>query len=244
MDKAKSVGCPLAGHFKLSSNQSPTSDKDKDEDKDEMLKISYVLAVGYLMYVVVCTRPDIAHSVETSKVCLSFENGKSMLDGFTDSDMAGYEAEHGPLELSNQLFFRSPRDADGHGTHTASTVAGAIVVNTTYPRITVGTARGGSTSARLAIYKACWFNLCSDADILAAFDDTINDDVDIISFSIGPSPPQPSYFQDANSIGSFHAFHRGILISGSAGNSAFSSTATNVAPWIITVAASSIDREF
>ncbi|GMP88492.1 hypothetical protein CsSME_00040465 [Camellia sinensis var. sinensis] len=156
----------------------------------------------------------------------------------------GYEAEHGPLELSNQLFFRSPRDADGHGTHTASTVAGAIVVNATYPRITVGTARGGATSARLAIYKACWFNLCSDADILAAFDDAINDGVDIISFSIGPSPPQPSYFQDANSIGSFHAFHRGILVSGSAGNSAFSSTATNVAPWIITVAASSIDREF
>ncbi|GMP88493.1 hypothetical protein CsSME_00040465 [Camellia sinensis var. sinensis] len=153
----------------------------------------------------------------------------------------GYEAEHGPLELSNQLFFRSPRDADGHGTHTASTVAGAIVVNATYPRITVGTARGGATSARLAIYKACWFNLCSDADILAAFDDAINDGVDIISFSIGPSPPQPSYFQDANSIGSFHAFHRGILVSGSAGNSAFSSTATNVAPWIITVAASSID---
>ncbi|THF93998.1 hypothetical protein TEA_020407 [Camellia sinensis var. sinensis] len=112
------------------------------------------------------------------------------------------------------------RDADGHGTHTASTVAGAIVVNATYPRITVGTARGGATSARLAIYKACWFNLCSDADILAAFDDAINDGVDIISFSIG------------------------ILVSGSAGNSAFSSTATNVAPWIITVAANSIDREF
>lgn len=107
-----------------------------------------------------------------------------------------------------------------------------------------GTARGGAQSSRLAIYKACWFGLCSDADILSALDDAIGDGVDILSLSLGPDPPQPTYFENAISIGTFHAFQRGILVSASAGNSGFPSTACNVAPWILTVAASTLDREF
>lgn len=107
-----------------------------------------------------------------------------------------------------------------------------------------GTARGGAPGARLAIYKACWFDLCSDADVLSAMDDAIHDGVDILSLSLGPNPPQPSYFQDATSIGAFHAFLKGILVSASAGNSIFPRTACNVAPWILTVAASTINREF
>lgn len=111
MKNAKPVSCPLAGHFKLSKNQCPTSEK----EKEEMHKIPYASAVGSLMYAMVCTRPDIAHAVGvvsrflsnpgtehweavkwilrylrgTSKMCLCFGKGKSMLDGFTDADMAG-----------------------------------------------------------------------------------------------------------------------------------------------------------
>jgi hypothetical protein len=48
-----------------------------------------------------------------------------------------------------------------------------------------GTARGGAPSARLAIYKTCWFGFCSDADILSAVDDAIHDGVDILSLSLG-----------------------------------------------------------
>ena len=59
MHKAKPVSSPLAGHFKLSSQQCPTSDK----EKEEMDKVPYASAVGSLMYVMVCTRPDIAYSV-------------------------------------------------------------------------------------------------------------------------------------------------------------------------------------
>ncbi|KAF5931132.1 hypothetical protein HYC85_032005 [Camellia sinensis] len=321
MNKAKSVGFPLAGHFKLSSNQSPTSDKDKDEDKDEMLKISYVLAVGYLMYVVVCTRPDIAHSIGV--------NGKSMLDGFTDSDMAddvnsrkftsrmnelhtthswkflginsinhynhlpmdsksnvvvtmidsgvwpesksfndeglgpvpkkfneecivrknshcptvigldfspvqihyldermlsgplgpyrktirarfyskGYKAENEPLELANLPFFQSPRDADGHETHTASTVAGSIVINATLPGITLGTAHGAQQVLGLPSTR-----LVGSVIVLTP------------TFSL--------------------PLTTGILVSAFAWNSFFSSTAINVATWILTVAASFVDREF
>ncbi|KAI3450700.1 hypothetical protein Pfo_007365 [Paulownia fortunei] len=155
----------------------------------------------------------------------------------------GFVAYYGPLESFNHTFFLSARDSDGHGTHTASTIAGSVVPNVSLYGIGKGTARGGAPRARLSIYKACWFNLCSDADILSAIDDAISDGVDIISMSLGPDPPQPIYFNDAISIGSFHAFQKGVVVSASTGNSFFPKTATNVAPWILTVAASTMDRD-
>lgn len=75
-------------------------------------------------------------------------------------------------------------------------------------------------------------------------DDAIDDGVDILSLSIGLDPPQAIYFEDAIFIGGFHAFHSGIFVSASAGNSFLPRTASNVAPWILTVAASSVDRDF
>ncbi|KAL3530406.1 hypothetical protein ACH5RR_009728 [Cinchona calisaya] len=157
--------------------------------------------------------------------------------------LKGFLAEEGPLESFKQTFFVSPRDGDGHGTHTASTIAGSLVSNANLLGLANGTARGGTPSTRLAIYKACWFDLCSDADLLSAFDDAIADGVDVISISAGPNPPQLDYLTNAISIGSFHAFSKGILVSASAGNSKFPKTATNVAPWILTVAASTVNRE-
>ncbi|KAK9153713.1 hypothetical protein Sjap_001193 [Stephania japonica] len=156
----------------------------------------------------------------------------------------GFEAEIGPLEFVDGIFFRSARDADGHGSHTASTVAGSVVSNVSLLGMARGTARGGAPSARLAIYKACWFGFCSDADLLSAFEDATDDGVDIISISVGSPPTQSSFFSDAISIGSFHAFMKGVLVSASVGNSGLPGTASNVAPWILTVGASSIDREF
>ncbi|KAJ6817274.1 subtilisin-like protease SBT5.3 [Iris pallida] len=149
-----------------------------------------------------------------------------------------------PFESVGLPFFRSARDADGHGTHTASTIVGSITPNASLFGLASGRARGGAVGARLAVYKACWFGYCSDADVLAAFDDAIADGVDIISISAGNNPPQPSIFQDVFSIGSFHAFRKGVVVSASAGNDGRPGSAVNVFPWIITVAASSIDRKF
>ena len=59
MSKAKAVCSPLAGHLKLSSKQCPTSEK----DMKEMSNVPYASAVGNLMYVMVYTRPDIAHAI-------------------------------------------------------------------------------------------------------------------------------------------------------------------------------------
>lgn len=107
-----------------------------------------------------------------------------------------------------------------------------------------GTARGGVPSARLAIYKICWADGCSDADILAAFDDAIADGVDIISISVGGSFPS-DYFDDPIAIGAFHAMKGGVLTSNSAGNSGPDpESITNFSPWSLSVAASTIDRKF
>lgn len=107
-----------------------------------------------------------------------------------------------------------------------------------------GTARGGVPSARIAVYKVCWEGGCTEADILAAFDDAIADGVDMISLSVG-SPFASDYFEDSIAIGAFHSMKNGILTSNSAGNSGpLAGTVANYSPWSLTVAASTIDRKF
>ena len=94
------------------------------------------------------------------------------------------------------------------------------------------------------MYKVCWSSGCSLADTLAAFDDAIADGVDIISVSLGLGQSL-RYFEDPIAIGSFHAMRKGILTSSSAGNSGPNPySLENYAPWILTVAASTIDRKF
>ncbi|KAG9444244.1 hypothetical protein H6P81_015584 [Aristolochia fimbriata] len=140
----------------------------------------------------------------------------------------------------------SPRDAVGHGTHTASTAAGAVVHNASYYGLAAGAARGGSPSSRVAMYKACSLGGCSGSTLLKAIDDAIKDGVDIISISIGISSIfQSDFVSDPISIGAFHASQKGVLVVCSGGNDGPDPlTVVNAAPWIFTVAASNIDRDF
>ena len=59
MSQAKLVSSPLLNHFKLSRKHDLSTDK----EKEDMNNISYVSAIGSLMYVMVCTRLDITHVV-------------------------------------------------------------------------------------------------------------------------------------------------------------------------------------
>jgi subtilisin family serine protease len=138
----------------------------------------------------------------------------------------------------------SPVDAQGHGTHTSSTAVGNLVGNASLFGLANGTARGAVPSARVAMYKVCWASFgCSDMDILAAFEAAITDGVDVISISIGGG--FISYDVDSISIGAFHAMKNGILTVASAANSGPSlGTVANHAPWVLTVAASGMDRSF
>ncbi|KAJ6752366.1 hypothetical protein OIU85_002767 [Salix viminalis] len=136
------------------------------------------------------------------------------------------------------------------GTHTASTAAGGFVENVSYKGLGLGTVRGGAPRARLAIYKVCWNVLggwCSAADVLKAFDEAIHDGVDVLSLSLGYPPPlfSDTDERDGIAIGSFHAVTKGITVVCSAGNAGpFSQTVLNTSPWILNVAASTIDRAF
>ncbi|KAL5798166.1 hypothetical protein ACOSQ2_002986 [Xanthoceras sorbifolium] len=155
----------------------------------------------------------------------------------------GYASVVGPLNSS----FDSPRDTDGHGSHTLSTAGGNFVAKASIFGLGKGTAKGGSPKARVAAYKVCWppvkGNECFDVDILAAFDAAIHDGVDVLSVSLGGVPT--TLFNDGIAIGSFHAIRHGIVVICSAGNSGpADGTVSNVAPWLVTVAASTTDRDF
>lgn len=156
----------------------------------------------------------------------------------------GYVAHKGrPIDNSKES--ASPRDTEGHGTHTASTAAGSLVRNASLFQYALGEARGMALKARVAAYKICWALGCFDSDILAAMDQAINDGVHVISLSVGATGYSPQYDHDSIAIGAFSATKHGIVVSCSAGNSGPDPyTAVNIAPWILTVGASTIDREF
>ncbi|PKU74694.1 subtilisin-like protease SBT1.8 [Dendrobium catenatum] len=139
--------------------------------------------------------------------------------------------------------YDSPRDRDGHGTHTASTAAGGPAANASLLGYASGTARGMCTACRIAAYKVCWASGCFGSDILAGIDRAISDGVDVLSLSLGGGTAP--FFRDTIAVGAFAAAERGIFVACSAGNSGPGwGSITNSAPWIATVGAGTIDRDF
>lgn len=153
----------------------------------------------------------------------------------------GYEAALGSID--EKVESRSPRDDDGHGTHTSTTAAGSAVTGASLFGFANGTARGMATRARIAMYKVCWLGGCFSSDIAAAIDKAVEDGVNVLSMSIGGGVTE--YYRDIVSIGAFKAAAQGILVSCSAGNAGPTPrTLANVAPWITTVGAGTLDRDF
>ncbi|XP_024541843.1 subtilisin-like protease SBT5.4 [Selaginella moellendorffii] len=135
----------------------------------------------------------------------------------------------------------SARDDDGHGTHTASTLAGRLVQNATVVgRFAQGTAAGGVPGARVAAYKACWGGddgYCHESDLIAAMDQAVHDGVDVISISNGGE----EYANDVVALAALSAVKKGVTVVASAGNEGVKGMG-NSDPWLITVGASSMDR--
>ncbi|XP_020524410.1 subtilisin-like protease SBT1.7 [Amborella trichopoda] len=137
--------------------------------------------------------------------------------------------------------YDSPRDSDGHGTHTSSTAVGSAVHGVSY----YGYAKGTAT-ARLAIYKVLWVTDTLESaatDVLEGMDQAMADGVDVMSLSIGFD--HTPYYDDVIAIGAFAAVEKGIFVGRAAGNDGPSPNSTyNGAPWIMTVGAGTIDRNF
>ncbi|KAE8667060.1 Retrovirus-related Pol polyprotein from transposon TNT 1-94 [Hibiscus syriacus] len=111
MQDCKPISTPLPINFKLSSSMSPGS----EEERMEMSRVPYASTVGSLMFVMICTRPDIAQAVGvvsrymanpgkehwntikrimryikgTSNVALYYEGSNLLINGYVDSDYTG-----------------------------------------------------------------------------------------------------------------------------------------------------------
>jgi hypothetical protein len=146
----------------------------------------------------------------------------------------------------------SPRDDEGHGTHTASTAAGNYGVD---PEIEgndlgVDVISGISPRSYVAMYKVCWEGNgitpagCSNADTVKAVDDAVADGVDVINYSVGSDT---STLISADAVAFLGASDAGVFVANSAGNAGpGASTVGSPAsvPWLTTVGADTLARQF
>ncbi len=151
----------------------------------------------------------------------------------------------GPIDLG-EIF--SPRDVDGHGTHTATTAAGNRVKASIFGTF-LGRVEGIAPKARVAVYKACWLRpgatraSCNTSDLANAIDMAVADGVDIINYSVGSSLFTVTAPDD---IALMAAAKAGVLTVVAAGNEGpdfdtITSPAGN--PAVITAGASSRDGQ-
>ncbi|GJP39671.1 hypothetical protein CLOM_g24019 [Closterium sp. NIES-68] len=172
-----------------------------------------------------------------------------------------YEAQGGVVDVQHD--YRSPRDADGHGTWCAGTAAGTggTLVTTSsepYPIRSFGLASGMAPKAHLAVYKVLWTNASLKgygelADVHYAIDRAIKDGVDVLSLSLGGLGPNQHYFDDLLYL---LANQAGMVVVTAAGNQGpapnlglwqrfgIYRTISNFSPFYLTVGASSIGRRF
>ncbi|KAI8024703.1 Subtilisin-like protease SBT1.6 [Camellia lanceoleosa] len=130
--------------------------------------------------------------------------------------------------------YRSPRDATGHGSVVASIAVGAEISS-------VGVL---APKARIAVYKVCWWQICTLTDTLAAIDAAIFDGVDILSVSMKNNSPKP-FYNDVYTISTLKTAQKDIFVTFGAGNMGLTpSTIVNSASWVTTVGSSTIDRTY
>ncbi|WP_163632644.1 S8 family serine peptidase [Microbacterium sp. B35-04] len=142
--------------------------------------------------------------------------------------------------------FLSPRDYNGHGTHTASTAGGNHGIDVTGPADPFGEISGIAPRARIASYKALWSVEDGStangytSDMVAAIDKAVADGVDVINYSVSGSSTD---FLEPTEAAFLNAAAAGIFVSASAGNDGpDGATVAHPGPWLTTVAAGTHDR--
>jgi hypothetical protein len=150
------------------------------------------------------------------------------------------------IEALRPWEFTSPRDYNGHGTHTASTAGGNRGVPTDGPAAIFHTVNGIAPRARIAAYKALWSTQDAatasgfTSDLVAAIDQAMADGVDVINYSISGTTTN---FVDPVEVAFLFAADAGVFVSASAGNSGpTTGTVAHPSPWIATVAAGTHNR--
>jgi subtilisin family serine protease len=150
------------------------------------------------------------------------------------------------LEAQRPWEFMSPRDYNGHGSHTGSTAGGQNGVTTTGPASIFKPTTGMAPRARIAAYKALWSTQDAStasgftSDLVAAIDTAVADGVDVINYSISGTRTN---FLDPVQVSFLFAADAGVFVSVSAGNSGpDTGTVAHPGPWLTTVAAGTHNR--
>jgi subtilisin family serine protease len=139
--------------------------------------------------------------------------------------------------------FVSPRDADGHGTHIATTIAGNTATASLFGT-RLAQVNGIAPRARIAVYKACWVKptetraTCTTADLARAIDDAVADGVDIINYSVGSLETDLSAPDDLALLNALDAGVLSVVAAGNDGPNLGTIGSPSSAPWVLTVAAS------
>mgnify|MGYP005850877491 CR=1 FL=1 len=145
-----------------------------------------------------------------------------------------------------------PEDADGHGSHTASTVVGNTLDNTTVPPPNIPPPftemSGVAPCAHIRAYKVCPGDTCPGLNISAGMDTVILDgDVDTMNFSIsGGTNPWNTNDGDRRKL---DIVASGVFVAASAGNTRDTipdpvGEVNHRGPWVMSVAASTRDGDF
>jgi len=142
-----------------------------------------------------------------------------------------------------------PEDDDGHGSHTASTVAGNVVNGAELVAPTTSAffdISGVAPHANIIAYDVCVDNGCPGSALVAAIDQVLVDagnlpnGIAALNYSIsGGGNPYNDYVE----LGFLAAVAAGVYVSASAGNSGpGASTVAHLGPWTSTTAASTHNR--
>jgi len=147
----------------------------------------------------------------------------------------------GPIDVG-EIF--SPRDVDGHGTHTATTAAGNKVKASIFGTF-LGRVEGMAPKARIAVYKACWLRpdatraSCNTSDLANAIDLAVADGVHIINYSVGSSLFTVTAPDDIALLAAAKAGVLTVVAGGNEGPNFDTITSPAGNPAVITAAASS-----
>jgi subtilisin family serine protease len=150
------------------------------------------------------------------------------------------------IEAQRPWEFNSPRDYNGHGSHTASTAAGNYRTKVTGAAAVFGHVSGIAPDAKIAVYKALWATQDNStasgttADLVAAIDQAVADGVDVINYSVSGTTTN---FRDPVEIAFLYAADAGVFVAASAGNNGpTTGTVAHPSPWVTTVAAGTHNR--